>query len=216
MRRFRQQLALPENVLPVKLAVRIAFPRHVAAVRHAEVGAKQLSVLAEQIVDLSLAPNIERPLGLPAFAFRPLPFARILRWKRRIGILRREEPARRTGEVAPHVVENAAGHPGIAFVARRLSRLKITDRELRLVVEHFLEVRHEPFRIHRVAVEAAAHVVVQATLGHLAQREHGHLDRRGAGRGGHARDRRHLKQEVEHRRTRKLRCPAKPALCGVK
>ncbi len=68
MRRFRQRLALPENVLPAKLAVRIAFPRHVAAVRHAEVGAKQLSVIAEQIVDLSLAPNIERPLGLRAIS----------------------------------------------------------------------------------------------------------------------------------------------------
>ena len=65
-------------------------------------------------------------------------------------------------------------------------------------------------------MEAAAHVVVQAALGHLAQRERGHLDRRGAGCGGHALDRRHPEQEVEHRRARKLRGPAKPALTGVK
>ena len=51
------------------------------------------------------------------------------------------------------------------------------DGELRLIVEHFLEVRDVPELIHRVAVEAAAEMIVHAAVGHLAQREQRHAER---------------------------------------
>ena len=44
--------------------------------------------------------------------------------------------------------------------------VEVELRELRLVVEHFLEVRHEPFGIHRVTREPAAQLVVNAAGGH--------------------------------------------------
>jgi len=43
----------------------------------------------------------------------------------------------------------------------------------RVVVEHFLEVGHQPLRIHAVAVETAADVIVDASVRHAPQCERG-------------------------------------------
>ena len=45
-------------------------------------------------------------------------------------------------------------------------RVEIKLRELRVVVEHLLEMRHEPFGVHGIAREAAAELVVNAAGGH--------------------------------------------------
>ena len=45
-------------------------------------------------------------------------------------------------------------------------RVEVKLRELRVVVEHLLEMRHEPFGIHRVARKSAAELVVDAAGGH--------------------------------------------------
>src|SRR3954470_390052 len=42
--------------------------------------------------------------------------------------------------------------------------------ELRIVVEHLLEMRNEPARIGRVAGEPAAEMIVDAALGHRVER----------------------------------------------
>ena len=47
---------------------------------------------------------------------------------------------------------------------------------MRVVVEHFLEVRHEPFFIDRVAGEAAADLVVHAAGRHLVAGVQHHAD----------------------------------------
>ena len=53
-------------------------------------------------------------------------------------------------------------------------RAGVDRQQERIVVEHLLEVRHGPLRIDAVAMPAAAKVVEQTSLGHVAQR---HLDR---------------------------------------
>ena len=62
-------------------------------------------------------------------------------------------------------------------VAGDLERLQIGDGELALVVEHLLEVRDEPALVDRVAMEAAAELIVHAALGHLAQGQQHHVER---------------------------------------
>ena len=49
--------------------------------------------------------------------------------------------------------------------------------ELRLIVEHLLEVRDVPEGVHRVAVEAAADVVMHSARGHFPEGEQGHRPR---------------------------------------
>ena len=66
--------------------------------------------------------------------------------------------------------------------------MQVRGDEQRVVVQHLLEVRHEPTLVHRIAVEAAADHVVHASFGHAVERLLDHrplaapeqeLDRRG-------------------------------------
>ena len=68
--------------------------------------------------------------------------------------------------VAQDVIEDVAGHVGVAGFAADQVGIEVELRQLRVVVEHLLEVRHEPFGIHGVAGEAAAELVVNAARGH--------------------------------------------------
>ena len=83
--------------------------------------------------------------------------------------------------------------------------LRIQPSQLRVVVQHLLEVRHVPVGIDRVPVEATADVVVDAAACHPVQgrREHlvGALPASGAT----------PKQEFERHRLRELRGAAEPA-----
>ncbi len=118
----------------------------------------------------------------PAVKLSLVPFA--------VGVLGGIESARRMRHVAQDVIKNVADGAGVIRFLRRgelresqtfsagrvrvsynsLFRnqvgVKVELRELRLVVEHFLEVRHEPFGIHRVTREPAAQRVVNAAGGH--------------------------------------------------
>src|SRR5689334_16739515 len=48
--------------------------------------------------------------------------------------------------------------------------MKIKTREQGIVVEHFFEVRHKPFRIGGVTMETATELIVDPALGHLLTR----------------------------------------------
>ncbi len=63
-------------------------------------------------------------------------------------------------------------------VPRRLGGLEVSEHELRLVVEHLLEVRHAPLGIDGVAMEAAADLIAHPAQRHRPQRFSGHLPRR--------------------------------------
>ena len=82
--------------------------------------------------------------------------------------------------------------------------------EQRVVVQHLLEVRHQPVRVGAVAGEAAAELVVDAAIGHGVQRaRHHRQDRRVAGSAPGS------EQELEGHRRRELRRAAEPAVHGV-
>jgi hypothetical protein len=58
-----------------------------------------------------------------------------------------------------------------------LESLEIGDRQLCLVVEHLLEVRHVPIAIDRVTMESAAEMIVYSARRHLAQSREIYLQR---------------------------------------
>ena len=91
-----------------------------------------------------------------------------------VGVLRGGEAAALERELAQHVAERLLDDPPVARLAGRLPAVEVADGELRVVVEHLLEVRHEPALVDRVAVEAAADEVVHAARRHRVERLLGH------------------------------------------
>lgn len=87
------------------------------------------------------------------------------------------EAARRGGQIAQHEVQRAPGHACQLRVAGQTPGGQIKVRKLRLVVEHLLEVGHQPVVVDRVAMEAAADLIVNAAARHALQREDGRRQR---------------------------------------
>ena len=94
-----------------------------------------------------------------------------------VGVLRRGEAAVLERELAQEVVEDALRDLAPLLVAGHLPGREVRAREQRVVVEHLLEVRHEPDRVDRIAVEAAAELVVDPAVGHAPQRAQRHRER---------------------------------------
>jgi hypothetical protein len=94
-----------------------------------------------------------------------------------VRILSRGEAARGQAQLAKQVVERLLGDASVALVAGHDPRVQVRRREQRVVVEHLLEVRHEPLGIDRVAVEAAADEVVHAARRHPVERRDHHRER---------------------------------------
>ena len=86
-----------------------------------------------------------------------------------VGVLSRGEPAFGKQQLADEVVERLLHDLPIALVSRDDPRVQVRGSENGVVVQHLLEVRHEPAVVDRVAVEAAADDVVQPSRGHLVQ-----------------------------------------------
>ena len=85
------------------------------------------------------------------------------------------KPAAVERELAQHVLDRLLGDLPVALLAEHEPAVQVGDRELGVVVEHLLEVRHEPAPVDRIAVEAAADEVVHAAGGHRVERLLGHL-----------------------------------------
>ena len=92
------------------------------------------------------------------------------------------EPAPGRRQVAPDVGERLADDARELVSSRHLVGFQVDECQERIVVEHLLEVRHAPADVGRVAVEATAHVIVDAAPGHRFQRLHHHAERRGIAR----------------------------------
>src|SRR5207244_1511264 len=77
------------------------------------------------------------------------------------------------GHLPPHVLRRLLHGllPQRARLQPRLVRLGVERQQLRVVVEHLLEVRHQPPLVHRVPVEPAAQLVVHTAARHPLQRE---------------------------------------------
>ena len=121
----------------------------------------------------------------------------------RIGVQRGGEPALVLAQLADRPVQGLLAHPPEQRLLGDLVGVQVGPREQRVVVEHLLEVRHDPGRVDRVAREPAADLVIQTAGGHPAQRLQRHRPL-AAGQ-----------QELDHGRHRELGCAAPAAVLGV-
>ena len=115
-------------------------------------------LVAERLADLGRRPDVE--LALHALGVR---------------VERGGERALLLAQLGERPVERLAADAREALLAGDLPGVQVGAGEQRVVVEHLLEVRHEPDAVDRVAGEAAADLVVHAAGGHPAQRVQRHL-----------------------------------------
>jgi hypothetical protein len=94
-----------------------------------------------------------------------------------VGVLGGEEAAVGVAQLAQQVVRGAGGDLPVAGAAGELPGVQVDGHQLRVVVQHLLEVGHQPAPVGGVAVEAAAELVEDAAGGHPVQRERGHVER---------------------------------------
>ena len=73
-----------------------------------------------------------------------------------------------TENMSLKALQGVFGDAGIKRIASGLRGLEKREDELRLVVEHFLKMRHAPLGIHRVTMKAAADVIADAAECHRA------------------------------------------------
>ena len=116
-----------------------------------------------------------------------------------VGVLAREEAAVGMPHLAEQVAEGLGGDPPVALVPGHDPGARVQLGQLGVVVEHLLEVGHQPGRVGRVAGEAAAELVVDAPGGHAVERRGEHRQR--VGRVAQ----RHPQHELERHRLRELR-----------
>ena len=168
-------------------------PLPVALVGHPVGRLEQAGVVAEGVADLGGPPGEGQALDPVG-----------------VGVLAGGERPVVGRQLADHVVERPDRDRAIALVAGERPGVQVDPRELRVVVQHLLEMRHEPAGVGRVAVEAAAELVAQAAVGHRVERPPGDGQRpRIAGRHVAA------EQELDGHRLRELRRPAPAAVRGV-
>ena len=137
-------------------------PLEVAAGRDAEPLEHGAHVLARPPVeggaDLGRRPRVEQALvTVPVLVGR-------------VGVLRRVEPAIGMAQVAQDVLDRLLDDLAIAVDAEHGVRLAVDADQRRLVVQHLLEVGHQPLAVDRVAGEPAADVVVDAARRHRVER----------------------------------------------
>ena len=131
----------------------------VAEIRDIVETAEDLAVLlAEELQDLLTGPHEELAL---------LPLA--------VGVLGGVEAALGLAHLPQHVLQGFLDDALEESVLGDAVRLGVDLGELAVVVEHLLEVGHQPLVVHGVAVEAAAELVVHTPLGHLPKRLGDHL-----------------------------------------
>ena len=141
----RQRLEPIENVVAFEIACR----------RHVVVAGEKLAVLDAELPDhLVIGPDVE--FALLAFG---------------IGIERSGERALARRHFALEPGDGLVR----ALAVERLAGAQISDRqqfeELRIVVEHFLEMRHEPALVDRIAGKAAAEMIVDAAFADVVERD---------------------------------------------
>ena len=141
--------------------------REVAAGGHAEEPDHRVGVGAAHLADLVEAPQVE-------LALDPLG----------VGVLGREEAPLLVTQVPLDVGDGLLDHGPVPRLAGHEEGPQVGAEQQGLVVEHLLEVGHEPERVGRVAREATADVVVDPAGGH------------GVERGGDHRE--HLRVRVAH------------------
>src|SRR5438270_11852979 len=77
--------------------------------------------------------------------------------------------------VPPDVIKNVAGGYGELCFARDLKSVEISASQLRLIVKHFLEMRHVPVGVDRIPVKSTTDMIVYSTSRHLSQCQQDHF-----------------------------------------
>jgi hypothetical protein len=132
--------------------VKDVVPLEVSSCAHSPVSGDEAAVIARGLLELRRAPHVE--LALLTFTIR---------------IEGGVEPTLRRQHFANRPLERFLRHASRLVVTRRLPEMNAEAREQRVVVQHLLEVRHQPHRIDRITMEAAADLVVDPAAGHAAE-----------------------------------------------
>ena len=131
-------------------------------------------------------------------------------WRQAVGVLRGIEAAIGMRQLAAHVLQGVLGDLREEPVAGGLRGLEVRQHQLRLVVQHLLEVRDTPRLVDRVAVKAAPHVVAHTAQRHRAKGVERQIARHRLACTGVL-----AQQEQQLAGPRELRRAAKPAVPGV-
>ena len=123
-----------------------------------------------------------------------------------VGVVRRRKPTLGESELTEHVPDRLLDDLAVAGALGDDPRVEVGRDEDGVVVEHLLEVRHEPAVVDGVAMEAAADHVVEAARGHPVERRRDDLERAFVTS---------TQQELERRRRRKLRRAPEPSEGGL-
>ncbi len=115
---------------------------------------------SQQLVQLIFRPDVET-------SFLPLT----------IGIERSKEPARRRRHLAADPCDSFVYHSPDFRATGCLTQMRPQSEQQCIVVEHLLEVGHQPLSIHGIPCEATAYLVVDAPARHCAERIGGDLKR---------------------------------------
>ena len=131
---------------------------------------ENLSGIAQHVLDLFFCPNVKRAFGglcVAAVSARGYNGA--------VCVFGREKAAFLGCHVAADVIENIPRDCFVLPVPRDLKCIEISDRKLRLVVQHLFEVRHVPVTIDGVTMKSAADMIVHSAGGQFAQCEKSHI-----------------------------------------
>ena len=93
-----------------------------------------------------------------------------------VGVEGRVEAAAVVAQIAQHESDGLVQHLPEAGAASYLPGVQVQPGEQGVVVQHLLEVGHNPLGVHRVAAETAAQVVVDPPRGHGVQRVDHHVE----------------------------------------
>ncbi len=137
-----------------------------ALLRHAVAGHGQLRVgLAQHLTQLPRRPYVVRALDV-------LARGRVLA----VGVERGGEPALVRAQFADHELRGLQGDAPGEIGAGGAPQVGVRAAEQGVVVQHLLEVRHDPLAVDGVAGEAAAELVVDAAARHPLAGLGGHLE----------------------------------------
>src|SRR5262249_35056444 len=137
-----------EDILSSKDALRVR--QGVAALLHAVSVIEDLRLLLpERVVNPIFGPDVKRALSL---------LFRLLCVLGAFGVLGGIETAFFADHVSQRISKGFAGDGGVKLIAGDLVGVEIRGDQLRLIVEHLLEVRRSPLAVYRIAIKAPAHV----------------------------------------------------------
>ena len=148
-----------------------AAPLEVTTLAHAVASLEQLSRLPVQNrPDLGNRPDVKHALLSLG-----------------VGVQSRVESSLRRAHVGEKVLERSFRDVSEVLIAGRLEGLQVQARQERVVVQHLLEVGHQPMSVYGIPMKAAAQVIVYSAPSHGMERLRHHVQRRSvAGAGVHS------------------------------